>query len=148
MASSRVIRRTKPHLLIGVVFRFENQADHEIVYFRPHKSGLEDAVQYTPSFNGAAPWQLYSGQGFTTAADFPKEQWVHARIEISGIGGKVYLGDSNKPVLVIDDLKRGNSRGSVGVWGFANGGLSNFSYTIAPVNGRRKSHHQQCLEMA
>lgn len=122
---------------IGVVFRFENEADHEIVYFRPHKSGLEDAVQYTPSFNGAAPWQLYSGQGFTTAADFPKEQWVHARIEIFGIGGKVYLGDSNKPVLVIDDLKRGNSRGSVGLWGFANGGhFSNFSYTIAPVNSR------------
>jgi hypothetical protein len=122
---------------IGLVFRFESEADHEIVYFRPHKSGLEDAVQYTPSFNGAAPWQLFSGQGFTTAVDFPKEQWVHARIEISGIGGKVYLNNSDKPVLVIEDLKRGNSRGSVGIWGFANGGhFSNFSYTIAPVNDR------------
>jgi len=122
---------------IGIVFRFENEADHEIVYFRPHKSGLEDAVQYTPSFNGAAPWQLFSGQGFTAAVDFPREQWVHARIEISGIGGKVYLNNSDKPVLVIDDLKRGNSHGSVGVWGFANGGhFSNFSYTITPVNGR------------
>lgn len=122
---------------IGVVFRFENEADHEIVYFRPHKSGLEDAVQYTPSFNGAAPWQLYSGQGFTTAVDFPKEQWVHTRIEISGSGAKVYFNDSNTPVLVIEDLKRGHSRGSVGVWGFANGGhFSNFSYRIDPVNAR------------
>lgn len=122
---------------IGVVFRFENEADHEILYFRPHKSGLEDAVQYTPSFNGAAPWQLYSGQGFTTAVDFPKEQWVRARIEISGSGGKVYFNNSSKPVLVIEDLKRGFSRGSVGVWGFANGGhFSNFSYRIDPVGGR------------
>ncbi len=119
---------------IGIVFRFENEADHEILYFRPHKSGLEDAVQYTPSFNGAAPWQLYSGPGFTTAVDFPKGQWVHVRIEISGAGGKVYFNNSSKPVLVIDDLKRGHSRGSVGVWGFANGGyFSNFNYTIAPV---------------
>ena len=43
---------------MGVVFRFENMDDHEIVYFRPHKSGLEDASQYTPSFNGGACWQL------------------------------------------------------------------------------------------
>jgi hypothetical protein len=122
---------------IGVVFRFENEADHEIVYFRPHKSGLEDAVQYTPSFNGAAPWQLYSGQGFTTAVEFPTQQWVHARIEISGTGGRVYFNNSTKPVLVIEDLKRGFSRGSAGVWGFANGGhFSNFSYRIDPVGGR------------
>jgi hypothetical protein len=116
---------------VGIVFRFENVDNHEIVYFRPHKSGLADAVQYTPSFNGAAPWQLYSGEGFTTAVEIPKEQWVHARIEISGLGGKVYFNNSDKPTLVIEDLKRGYSRGSVGLWGIANGGhFSNFSYTI------------------
>jgi hypothetical protein len=122
---------------VGIVFRFENAGDHEIVYFRPHKSGLEDAVQYTPSFNGAAAWQLYSGPGFTAAVEIPKEQWVHARIEISGLGGKVYFNNSDKPVLVIEDLKRGHSRGSVGLWGGANGGhFSNFTYRIAPAGER------------
>ena len=57
---------------MGIVFRFENADDHEIVYFRPHKSGLEDAAQYTPSFNGSACWQLYSGKGFTAAVEIPK----------------------------------------------------------------------------
>src|ERR1044071_555554 len=122
---------------VGIVFRFENAGDHEIVYFRPHKSGLEDAVQYTPSFNGAASWQLYSGPGFTAAVKIPKEQWVHARIEISGLGGKVYFNNSDKPVLVIEDLKRGHSRGSVGLWGGANGGhFSNFTYKVAPMRER------------
>jgi hypothetical protein len=122
---------------VGIVFRFENAGDHEIVYFRPHKSGLEDAVQYTPSFNGAAAWQLYSGQGFTAAVEIPKEQWVHARIEISGLGGKVYFNNSDKPALVIEDLKRGYSRGSVGLWGGANGGhFSNFTYKVAPAGER------------
>ncbi len=122
---------------VGIVFRFENAGDHEIVYFRPHKSGLEDAVQYTPSFNGAAAWQLYSGPGFTAAVEIPKEQWVHARIEISGLGGKVYFNNSDKPALVIEDLKRGHSRGSVGLWGGANGGhFSNFTYKVAPVGER------------
>lgn len=114
---------------VGIVFRFENSEDHEIVYFRPHKSGLDDAVQYTPSFNGAACWQLYSGQGFTTAVHFPLQQWVHVRIEISGLGGRVFFNNAEKPVLVINDLKRGYSRGSVGLWAGANGGhFSNFTY--------------------
>lgn len=122
---------------VGIVFRFENAGDHEIVYFRPHKSGLEDAVQYTPSFNGAASWQLYSGPGFTAAVEIPKERWVHARIEISGLGGKVFFNNSDKPVLVIEDLKRGHSRGSVGLWGGANGGhFSNFTYKAAPLSER------------
>ncbi|HYO90456.1 MAG TPA: hypothetical protein VEQ40_02425 [Pyrinomonadaceae bacterium] len=122
---------------VGIVFRFENEDEHEIVYFRPHKSGLEDAVQYTPSFNGSACWQLYSGKGFTTAVDFPREQWVHARIEVSGLGAKVYLNNSEKPTLVVEDLKRGHSRGTIGLWSGANGGhFSNFTYKVEPVGQR------------
>ncbi|MDQ3805068.1 MAG: hypothetical protein M3416_14720 [Acidobacteriota bacterium] len=124
---------------VGIVFRFESEDEHEIVYFRPHKSGLEDAVQYTPSFNGSACWQLYSGRGFTAAAPIPKEQWVRARIEIAGLGGKVYLNNSEKPALVIEDLKRGHSRGTVGLWAGANGGhFSNFTYRAAPPAERRE----------
>ncbi|MGB9177927.1 MAG: hypothetical protein WCB68_01675 [Pyrinomonadaceae bacterium] len=122
---------------IGIVFRFEDEGGHEIVYFRPHKSGLEDAVQYTPSFNGAAAWQLYSGKGFTAAVAIPLEQWVHARIEISGLGGKVYFNNADKPALVIEDLKRGYSRGTVGLWGGANGGhFSNFTYKTEAASAR------------
>ena len=114
---------------IGIVFRYEDEGNHEIVYFRPHKSGLDDAVQYTPAFNGAAAWQLYSGKGFTAPVAIPYEQWIHARIEITGLGGKVYFNNSEKPVLVIEDLKRGHTRGTVGLWGSANGGhFSNFTY--------------------
>lgn len=116
---------------VGIVFRFENTDEHELIYFRPHKSGLEDAVQYTPVFNGAGCWQLYSGKGFTTAVDFPPNQWVHIRLEISGFGGRVYVNNSEKPTLVIEDLKHGYSRGSIGLWAGANGGhFSNFTYKI------------------
>lgn len=114
---------------VGIVFRAEGTGDHEIVYFRPHKSGLEDAVQYTPAFNGQACWQLYSGPGFTAATDIPKERWVHARIEINGRGARVFFNNSEKPVLVIEDLKRGLSHGTIGLWGGATGGhFANFSW--------------------
>ena len=122
---------------MGIVFRFENADDHEIVYFRPHKSGLDDAAQYTPSFNGSACWQLYSGKGFTAPVEIPKQQWARARIEISGLGAKVYFNNSEKPVLEITDLKRGYSRGAVGLWAGANGGhFSNFTYKSAPAGER------------
>lgn len=124
---------------VGLVFRFENADEHEIVYFRPHKSGQEDAVQYTPSFNGAAAWQLYSGRGFINAVEIPKEQWVHARIEVAGLGAKVYFNDMAKPVLVIADLKRGYRRGSVGLWGGATGGhFSNFTYKVEPAGTQQE----------
>jgi len=117
---------------VGVVFRFASEDEHEIVYFRPHKSGLADAVQYAPSFNGSTCWQLYSGPGYTAATEIPQGQWVRVRIEIKGLTGKVFLGDAPEPVLVIDDLKHGYSRGTVGLWAGANGGhFSNFTYRAA-----------------
>lgn len=118
---------------VGVLFRGESAEDHEIVYLRPFKSGQPDAVQYTPSFNGSAPWQLYSGKGYTTAVEIPHDQWVHVRIEVSGLTLKVYFNNQGQPVLINEDLKRGYSRGSVGLWGIVNGAhFSNFSYRLNP----------------
>ena len=123
---------------VGVVFRGESADDFEIVYFRPFKSGQPDAVQYTPSFNGSAAWQLYSGKGYTAAVEIPHERWVHARIEVSGLAVRVYFNDSAEPVLVNEDLRRGYGRGSIGLWGIANGGhFSNFRYELRrPVERR------------
>lgn len=122
---------------VGIVFRFENEDEHEIVWFRPHKTGLDDAVQYAPSFNGSACWQLFSGRGFTAAVEFPKERWVRARIEVAGLGAKVYFNGAEKPALVVADLKHGHKRGTVGLWGGATGGhFSNFTYRAATPGPR------------
>jgi hypothetical protein len=123
---------------VGVVFRGESEDDHEIVYFRPFKSGQSDAVQYTPAFNGSAGWQLYSGRGYTAAVEIPHERWVHVRIEVSGLAVRVYFNDADKPVLVNEDLRRGYSRGSIGLWGLANGGhFSNFRYELRRPGEKR-----------
>jgi hypothetical protein len=122
----------------GVIFRAESADDHEIVYLRPFKSGQPDAVQYTPSFNGSAGWQLYSGRGYTAATEIPHDRWVHLRLEVSGLRLKVYLDNSDKPVLVNEDLRRGYGGGSLGLWGIVNGAhFSNFSYIPRPAAERR-----------
>ncbi len=75
----------------GVVFRYQPGGDHEEIYIRPHRSGLPDALQYTPVVNGSAAWQLYSGPGYTAEAYVPTNRWVHLEIVVSGEKADVVL---------------------------------------------------------
>ncbi|MEJ2721381.1 MAG: SMP-30/gluconolactonase/LRE family protein [bacterium] len=107
-------RRSYP----GIAFRMQNERNYERVYLRPHRAGVyPDALQYTPVINGIAGWQLYNGDGCTAAAEIPRGEWLHVRIEIRGTQARVYLGDATAPALEITDLKHGVSKGSVGVFG-------------------------------
>ncbi len=108
----------------GVLFRMESPRNFERVYLRPHRAGTagySDAVQYVPGFNGVDGWQLYNGDGFTAAATIPAGQWVHMKIEVKGTQARVFLGDSERPVLRIHELKRGLSKGTLGLNGPADG---------------------------
>jgi len=98
----------------GLQFRLANEgANGEWVYLRQHKSGLPDAMQYTPVLNTGANWQLYNGPGFTGAVDIPRDVWFHLRLEVTGAQAKLYVKDMEKPALVIDDLKSGVQKGAV-----------------------------------
>ena len=98
----------------GIQFRIAtNGANAEWIYLRQHKSGLPDALQYTPVLNTGLNWQLYSGPGFTGAIDIPKEVWFHLRLTVVGAQAKFYVKDMDKPALVMNDLKSGVQKGQV-----------------------------------
>jgi hypothetical protein len=97
----------------GIQFRVANESTAEWIYLRQHKSGLPDAMQYTPVLNTGLNWQIYSGPGFTGAVDIPKDAWFHMRLEVTGAQAKLYVSDLNKPALVMGDLKSGVQRGQV-----------------------------------
>jgi len=100
----------------GIQFRIAGDgANAEWVYLRQHKSGLPDALQYTPVLNTGLNWQLYNGTGFTGAVDIPKDVWFHLRLEVVGAQAKLYVGDMAKPVLVMTDLKSDIQKGQVGL---------------------------------
>ncbi|HKF25427.1 MAG TPA: hypothetical protein VKB24_05610 [Candidatus Acidoferrum sp.] len=96
----------------GIQFRIEG-ANGEWVYLRQHKSGAPDAMQYTPVLNTGLNWQLYNGPGFTGAVDIPKNVWFHMRLEIAGARARLYVGDMEKPALVMADLKSGIQKGQI-----------------------------------
>lgn len=101
----------------GLQFRLDTDgANGEWVYLRQHKSGLPDAMQYTPVLNTGANWQIYNGPGFTGAVDIPKDVWFHLRLEVVGAQAKLYVKDMDKPALVMDDLKSGIQKGQVALY--------------------------------
>lgn len=101
----------------GFDFRIDSEgANYEEVYLRQHKSGLPDAMQYTPVLNTGRNWQIYNGPGFTGGVDIPKEVWFHLRLEVSGAQAKLYVKDMAKPALVMSDLKSGVKKGQVALF--------------------------------
>jgi hypothetical protein len=101
----------------GIDFRLAGEgANGERVYLRQHKSGLPDAMQYTPVLNTGADWQIYNGPGFTGAIDIPKDAWFHMRLEVVGARAILYVKDMDKPALVMNDLKSGVQKGLVALY--------------------------------
>jgi hypothetical protein len=116
----------------GIAFRATSAENYELIYVRPHRSRQFDALQYTPIFDGSEAWQLYSGAGYTAAAELPANRWVHLRLVVSGYSARLFVDGAAEPSLVVTDLKRPWARGRVGVWGRLGGAnFTNFTFTPA-----------------
>jgi hypothetical protein len=118
----------------GIQFRIADDGRNaEWVYLRQHKSGLPDAMQYTPVLNTGLNWQIFNGPGFTGAVDVPRDAWFHLRLEVTGAQAKFYVKDMDKPALVMDDLKSGVQKGLVALAGLTGATyFSNFEIRTTP----------------
>ncbi|MGA8310527.1 MAG: hypothetical protein WB755_10900 [Terriglobales bacterium] len=126
---------------VGLDFRLDKDGtNYEEVYLRQHKSGLPDAMQYTPVLNTGRNWQIYNGPGFTAAVDIPKDVWFHLRLEVVGAQAKLYVIDKDKvatdnakPALVMNDLKSGVQKGQVALYDLTGATyFSNFEIRTTP----------------
>jgi hypothetical protein len=118
----------------GIQFRIADSGGNaEWVYLRQHKSGLPDALQYTPVLNTGLNWQIYNGPGFTGAVEIPREVWFHLRLEVSGAQAKLWVKGLETPVLVMNDLKSGVQKGQVALAALTGATyFSNFEVRQAP----------------
>lgn len=120
-------------LFIGMAFRIESEANMEVVYLRPGASDTSEAVQYTPRLNGDAIWQLLNTSHEKARGHIPENQWIHMKIVVDGRTCTLFLNDSKVPTLNVTNLRRGDSKGGVGLWSLAGGGyFSNLSYKPLP----------------
>jgi hypothetical protein len=102
---------------VYLLFRMADDESYEELYLRPHKSGLPDALQYSPVFHGISSWQLYHGPGYTAAVEIPEQRWIHLCLAIEGAHAAVFIGEDEVPELVIP-LVREPRPGYVSVRGF------------------------------
>jgi len=116
---------------MGAFWRMQDDKNYEEFYFRPHQSGNPDANQYTPVFNGVPAWQLYYGEGYGAPIKYDYDQWMHAKIVVSGKNAEVYIKDMETPALFVNEQKREIKSGNVGLsaGNFAPAYFSNFSFS-------------------
>lgn len=122
---------------IGIVFRHQSDTDYELIYLRPHKSRLPDALQYTPVLNGLSAWQLYSGDGYTAPAELAHNRWVHLKVVIEHDTVSVFIDDHEEPALV-SKMKGDLASGAVGLWGLNVAHFANFTYTPSDTSATKK----------
>ncbi|MDQ1352986.1 MAG: hypothetical protein QG657_3292 [Acidobacteriota bacterium] len=121
----------------GIVFRVVDEYTYEGIYFRPQNSRdpqkRNETVQYIshPRYTWNYLRETFPGK-YEAAADIAPEEWFHVRVEVMDQEAKVFVNNSQAPCLVVSDLKRGISKGAVGVWcGNESGGtFANFSVKL------------------
>jgi len=116
---------------IGVKLRIAEDGTFEDVYFRPHKSGLPDAIQYNPSYRGVGQWQLHHGPEATAFADYAPGVWQHVRIEVKGRQAAIFVGDVREPQLLVRHLRTGLARGGFGFWSSQPGATEVDPWTVS-----------------
>ena len=126
----------------GIQFRLaDDGANGEWIYLRQHKSGLPDAMQYTPVLNTGLNWQIYNGPGFTGAVEIPKDEWFHLRLEVAGAQAKLYVKDMETPALVMSDLKSGIQKGQLALADLIGATyFSNFEVSTTSFNAPWERH--------
>src|SRR5262249_11065365 len=112
----------------GIPVRALSAGDYERIDRRPHPWGRPDALQSTPIWNGGEAWQLYSGPGYTAAAELPLNRWVHVKLVASGYTARLFVDGAANPQLTVTSLRRPWTRGMIGLWSFLGG--ANFSNVI------------------
>ena len=97
---------------VGAAFRIAGgTGDYEDFYLRPHQTGRFDATQYTPVFHNVSAWQLYPE--YNAMLEIPADEWIRVKLVVSGTRLEAYCGGATEPTLVVEQLKRGASRGLI-----------------------------------
>jgi len=72
------------------------------------------AVQYIPVTMELHLFQYYTDNVYQSAGNIPWNAWIHVKAEIEGPRVIVYVNDI--AVMTVNNLGRGLSKGSIGVW--------------------------------
>ena len=116
----------------GLTFRDQGEGNYEEVYLRMHKSGLPDAIQYNPFYNGEANWQLYPQH--QAAEEFNTTKWNHLKLVVNGARLTVFINGTEQPSLTVENLRHEAKTGTLGIRALFGNHFANFSYTPQEIS--------------
>ena len=123
---------------VGVAFRVnldaaKDAAKYECFYLRPTNGRTDDQVRRNHSTQYIShpdfPWNRLRKEfpeKYESYVDVVPGEWTKIKIEVRGDKARLYVHDAPQPVLVVNDLKHGQSRGQIALWVGA-GSVAHFS---------------------
>src|SRR5262245_34503066 len=113
---------------VGVAFRAsldeaKGAAKYECFYLRPTNGRADDQVRRNHSTQYVShpdfPWfrlRKEFPEKYESYVDLTPGEWTKLKIEARGNKGSLYVHGSSQPVLVVNDLKGGQSQGRIALW--------------------------------
>ena len=113
---------------VGVAFRVnldaaKDSVKYECFYLRPTNGRAGDQVRRNHSTQYISypefPWQRLRKEFpeiYESYVDLVPGEWTKVKIEVRGDEARLYVHDAPQPVLVVSDLKQGQSRGQIALW--------------------------------
>ena len=112
------------YTFVGVAFRVASDlSKYECFYIRPTNGRADDqlrrnhSVQYFsfPDYEWNSLRMENPGK-YESYADLVPGEWIKIKVEFKGIKARLYVNGATQPVLVVNDLKLGDSEGAVALW--------------------------------
>jgi len=108
----------------GIAFRVSpDGAQYECLYLRPKNGRSEDQLQRNHSTQYISapdfPWQRLRSETpgkYESYVDLEPGAWTKVKIDVRGDKARLYVNGAIQPALIVDDLKRGKSKGAVALW--------------------------------
>ena len=102
---------------------FSDPDRYECFYLRPTNARADNQLQRNHSTQYVAhpehPWYRLREESpgmYESYVDLAAGEWTSIRIEVKGTTAALYVGEAEQPVLVVKDLKHGESVGQIGLW--------------------------------
>jgi hypothetical protein len=119
---------------VGIAFRVAADVSRfECIYLRPTNGRAEDQVRRNHSVQYISipgfPWPLLRKdfpEKYETYVDLLPSEWTKVKIEVRGEKARLYVNGVEQPTLLVNDLKQGQTKGSVALW-IGTGTLAHFS---------------------
>ena len=109
---------------VGIAFRVAaDPSNYECFYIRPTNGRAEEQVRRNHSTQyismPAYPWSRLRKEAperYESYVDLAPGEWTKFKVQVDGVKARLFINNTPQPVLVVNDLRLGDTRGAVALW--------------------------------